>query len=142
LSYSVNELTKHRPDDRYYTFGLQNVAPKLTFIHDRETTYPTFLELMLAARDMIIRIQTQGRQVLLENFPLEQLEQTIERRMHYQLNGFFYPEVAMYMKRPERILGSFYIRHHSFRVRIDDVEHNLSGYCQVLRSNRKEVELR
>lgn len=142
LSYSVNELTKHRPDDRYYTFGLQNVAPKLTFIHDRETTYPTFLELMLAARDMIGRMQLQGRQALLENFPLEQLEQTIERRMHYQLNGFFYPEVAMYMKRPERILGSFYIRHHSFRVRIDDVEHNLSGYCQVLRSNRKEVEQR
>ncbi|MGE6553715.1 poly(glycerol-phosphate) alpha-glucosyltransferase [Exiguobacterium artemiae] len=139
LSYSVNELTKHRPEDRYYTFGLQNVAPKLDFIHDRETTYPTFLELMLAAREMIRRMNDQGRNELLTNFPSKQLEATIERRMHYQLNGFFYPEIAMYMKRPERILGSFYIRHHSFRVRIDDVEHNLSGYCQVLRSNREEV---
>ncbi|MDW2886744.1 poly(glycerol-phosphate) alpha-glucosyltransferase [Exiguobacterium artemiae] len=139
LSYSINELTKYRPEDRYYMFGLQNVAPKLNFIHDRETTYPTFLELMLAARQMIGRMHDQGRGELLNDFPSKQLEATIERRMHYQLNGFFYPEVAMYMKRPERILGSFYIRHHSFRVRIDDVEHNLSGYCQVLRSNREEV---
>ncbi|VWX35601.1 hypothetical protein [Exiguobacterium oxidotolerans] len=140
LSYSVNELTKYVPDERYYRFGLQNVEQKLDFIHHRETTYPTFLELMLAAREMIGRMQADGQTDLLTTFPLDWLEATIERRMQYQLTGFYYPEVAMYMKVPERILGSFYIRHHSFRVRIDDVEHNISGYCRALEQIRqKEV---
>jgi len=139
LSYSANELTKWLPEDRYFQFGLQNVAPKLDFIHHRETTYPTFLELMLAAREMIDRIEAMERADLLVDFPLEWLDQTIERRMVYQRNGFFYPEVAMYMKKPDRILGSFYIRHHSMRVRIDDVEHNLSGYCRAWTRMLKEV---
>nr|WP_268022732.1 hypothetical protein [Exiguobacterium sp. SL14] len=47
---------------------------------------------MLAAREMIDRIEAMGRVDLLVDFPLEWLDQTIERRMIYQRNGFFYPK--------------------------------------------------
>jgi len=68
----------------------------------------------------------------LETFDEEKLNRAIEHRVEHQLNGFFFPEVAMYFKAPEKILWAFYIRHHSYRARIDDIEHNVSGYCSYL----------
>lgn len=128
LSYCTNELTIHRPLEKYFQFGLDNAKDKLTYIYNRETTYPTFLELTVAAYKMVQRMKGTEHAHLLENFDEQQLIATIHKRAEYQRNGFFYPELAMYYKNPQRIEGSFFIRHHSFRTRIDDVEHYLSGY--------------
>lgn len=130
LSYAANELTIYEPEDKYFIFGLKNCNDRLNFIYHRETTYPTFLELTMAAYKMIDKIKELDKNYLLEYIDEEFLEETIDHRAEYQRVGFFYPEVAMYMKDPALILNSFFIRHHSFRVRIDDVEHYLSGYCQ------------
>ena len=129
LSYAANELTIYDQDDKYFIFGLKNCNDRLNFIYHRETTYPTFLELTMAAYKMIATIKEHGKEELLAYIDEEFLVKTIDRRAEYQRVGFFYPEVAMYMKDPSLILDGFFIRHHSFRVRIDDVEHYLSGYC-------------
>lgn len=121
-------MTIHRPLEKYFQFGLDNAKDKLTYIYNRETTYPTFLELTVAAYKMVQRMKGTEHAHLLENFDEQQLIATIHKRAEYQRNGFFYPELAMYYKNPQRIEGSFFIRHHSFRTRIDDVEHYLSGY--------------
>lgn len=132
LSYCTNELTAFRPLDKYFQFGLENVKHRLDFMMERETTYPTFLELTTAAYKMIKRVKELNKSELLLNFDEEKLIAVIHHRAQYQLNGFFYPEVAMYFKSPEKILSGFFIRHQSFRCRIDDVEHNISGYCSYL----------
>lgn len=132
LSYAANEITIYDPDDKYFIFGLKNCNARLDFIYHRETTYPTFLELMMAAYKTVEKIKQLGKHELLEHVDEAYLAQTIDKRAEYQRVGFFYPELAMYMKNPGLILNSFFVRHHSFRVRIDDIEHYLSGYCQFL----------
>ena len=62
----------------------------------------------------------------------EKLKKVIEKRADFQRSGYFYPEIAMYFKNPRNILGSFFIKHHGYRVRIDDVQHYISVYIQFV----------
>jgi len=139
LSYAANEITDYIPEDKYFRFGLQNCQDRLSFIYHRDTTYPTFLELTMAAYKLVKKIKYLDKMHLLEYIDEHQLESTIDHRAEYQRVGYFYPELAMYMKQPSLILNGFFIRHHSFRVRIDDVEHYLSGYCQYVQHRLSDV---
>ena len=129
LSYCTNELTKICPEEKYFTFGINNYLKHLDFIRNRKTVYATFLEMMMSAYKMLSRMQEQGGfEKLLSVAKFDELKQLIEFRAEFQRNGFFYPEVAMYMQKPKNILNAFYVRHDRLRTRIDDQEHNLSGY--------------
>lgn len=132
LSYASNEIIDYLPEDRYFEFGLKNCNDHLQFIYHRDTTYPTFLELTMAAYKLVQKMKKMGKTYLLEHIDEKLLNETVDHRAEYQRVGYFYPEVAMYMKNPSLVLHGFFVRHHAFRVRIDDIEHYLSGYCQYV----------
>jgi hypothetical protein len=133
LSYCSNELFKHKAVRKYVDFNLKNASLILDFCLTRETTYPTLLELLMATYNMISKMKQENCFIeALDSFDYEKFMKALEYRAEHQLNGWFFPEVAMYYKAPNKILWAFYIRHHSFRSRIDDNEHNISGYCSYL----------
>ena len=132
LSYCTNELTKICPEEKYFEFGLNNYLKHMKFIRDRKTAYATFLEMMMSAYKMVVRLKEQGYSELFERAKFAELKDLIELRVEFQRTGFFYPEVAMYLATPEQVLNAFYVRHDRLRTRIDDQEHNLSGYVAYL----------
>ncbi|MCC5853751.1 MAG: UDP-N-acetylmuramoyl-tripeptide--D-alanyl-D-alanine ligase [Alkalimonas sp.] len=141
LSYSVNELVKYRPDEKYFKFGLQNVMGHLDFVIERITTFPTLLELMMAAQQLIAQlIQHPDYYHLYHSLNLPKFYFAMHRRAQHMLNGFFWPELAMFYRTPDKIAGSFFIRHHAFRIRIDDLEHYLSGYIAYAHFLQQETQ--
>jgi len=132
LSYSVNELTESYPDDKYFEFGLKNVFEKIDFMLVRETTFSTLLELLNAAYKMVERIKSLGKDYLLEPYDLNKFYKAIGKRVKFQANGIMFPEMAMFFSEPTKILYGVFIRHHTFRIRNDDVAHHLIGYCHYL----------
>lgn len=70
----------------------------------------------------------------MQRFNFEAFIRTIYRRAHYMLGGYLYPEIAMYMKVPESVVYTFCVRHDSYRIRIDDVQHYIGGYYNFYRN--------
>lgn len=127
VAYSMNEITKYVTDNEsYYAFALRNIQENLEEIYEKDTTYCTYLELLMASFELYDRMIQSGAAV--DGFHEDMFLKTIYARAKRMLDGYFYPEYAMYMENPQRILGSFMVRQDAYRVRIDDVQHNISGY--------------
>ena len=110
--------------------ALRNAQENLDTIYNRDTTYHTYFELLMSTFEIYDRMIERGIHVdYLDNgFDLEYFLRTIYKRADHMLCGYFYPEYAMYMANPNSILDTFMVRHDGYRVRIDDVQHNVGGY--------------
>lgn len=142
LAYCSNELIKYRPERKYFAFAVRNVQGYIDFIKNRITTFPTLLELSMAFHQTLIKLEDYpDYQEVLADFDVAGFYEALHTRARYLVNGFFFPEVAMYYQNPQQILHGFFIRHHAFRVRIDDVEHYLSGLIAYQRLLQKPQSL-
>lgn len=126
VAYSLNEVTKYVDRQDYYDFALANATNNYKRILGRARTYPTNLELLVSSFETWQRMVDKG--IDTGDFEVQDLVDAIAARANRQLSGFFFPEQAMYMANPQRILGSFMMRDDKFRVRIDDVQHNIGGF--------------
>lgn len=139
VAYSMNEITKYVTDSvDYYTFALKNALVNLNDIYLRDTTYHTYLELLMATFEVYDRMLESG--VEIEGFDEASFLKVIYSRADHMLNGYFFPEYAMYMKNPQQIVNTFMVRHDGYRVRIDDVQHNIGGYYLYYKNYDKLVD--
>lgn len=129
ISYAVNETLQFTPDNReLMRLGLKNVFSHLDFIEQRDTAYPTLLELLDAAVKMTDIIRKTGNDDLMNDDDVIRLRRVWRQRAEHELaTGAFQPELAMYFYAPAKFVGGFFARHDHFRTRIDDCEHFLSG---------------
>lgn len=139
VAYSMNEITKYVDDcDAYYKFVLSNITNNFDIILNQDTTYHTYLELLMASFNTCYRMIKN--QVPVDPLEMKDLVNLIKYRVLRQMEGYFYPEYAMYMKYPEKNLGAFMIRHDDYRIRIDDIQHNIGGLYQYVINYKKLVE--
>lgn len=135
VAYSVNELTKYMPEEKYFTFGLYNAQVNLQRIHNQATSYNVFLELLVATYEMYDRILKNGYEVkALDVFDEKYFIETIFHRAEFMLNNYGYPELIMYFLKPNYFKGAYSIRQDSFRTRIDDAQHSCGGYVLLYRN--------
>ncbi|MCI9445677.1 MAG: hypothetical protein HFF69_13415 [Oscillospiraceae bacterium] len=99
----MNEITKHVANDReYYSFALANAQNNLQTIYKGDTTYHIYPELLMAMFEVYDRAVECG--ITMKNFNLQMFLNTIFARADRQLNRYFYPEYAMYMANPKRMM--------------------------------------
>lgn len=123
-AYSVNELTKYITDNQnYWDYAMAIVTENKASLVDRQYSSPTDLELLMSVFETYTRRPDQAS---VSSAELETLFTGIRRTAKRQTNEFFYPEFAMYVLEPRRVLNTFFAR-NDFRIRIDDVQHNIGG---------------
>lgn len=143
VAYAVNELAKYIPEDKYLSFGLKNAAMAFKKMLARKTTYHTYLELLTVTFELYSRITEQRLKCsYLEKFDIKQFISTVYYRAWTMLNGYAFPEYAMYFKDPAGAAGTFFVRHQDYRIRIDDIGHFLAAYCSLYRNFDKLERLR
>ncbi len=142
VAYAVNELTMYLKDEKYYEFALRNLVENMDRIYMQETSYHTYLELLMAGFDTYTRIISEKAKVkYLEKLNPQKLADTIIRRAEHMLNGFGYPEYVMFMQNPGYFKGSFFVRHDGYRTRIDDVQHFTGAYIAFYRRFEEVMEM-
>ncbi len=129
LEYCSNEITKYTNEEKYFTFGLKNIESNLKRMKNKKNTSHTDFEKIMQGYELYKRIEDNNIPVeYLNEFPVKEFLKTLDARSKYQLNSFCYPEFVMYLKEPQKYLGAFYIRSDNFRIRIDDVQHSMTGF--------------
>lgn len=138
MSYTFNEITKYDDDPRYYEFALRNVTANLSYIRARRTPAPTRMEQIMCAFELYERAVERG--IPTDGFDIKAVLETLTVRTQRMLDGRFYPEIAMHMQNPKHVVNTYMMRYLNYRIRIDDIQHNIGGSLMYMKYYDKLVE--
>lgn len=126
-SYAAREITKYEQDEpEYFVFALKNAQRNLSEIYGAQTASPEGLELLMVSYECYRRMTDIGYSS--GGFELALMQQVIQARAQIQLDGYIFPETAMYMESPQEALGAFMSREEGLRIIPEKVCHSILGY--------------
>ena len=144
LVHAVDLITRHLPKREYFEFGIKTFVDQLRPIWHQMLHDPRSLELLIAADILIERLKSMpDMSDLISDINVEDLHATLERQMQALIDAYFYPEFAMFFKRPDTVVDAFFLRHESYRVMVLDMEFLFSGavaYRQYLERRTSEPQ--
>ncbi len=130
ISYAVNEMAKLELREEDILLGLANIDGRRERITKATITWHTGAEMLMAGWELYLQAEESGLcRKAVKQFDEHALAESIQYRMDYMLSGYMWPEYAMYFAKPGEVVGSFFVREDAFRIRIDDIQHNLGAYC-------------
>lgn len=127
ISYALNEYVKINGDNRYLEFAFLNYTYNKQKLDNNKSFGPTRLELLMTTLDTYNYAIKNIDSVVLKNFNLEELKNSIEINFQTLFNFYISEEVAMYLNNPILVLNGFHDIKSNFRMRIDDLQHSLLG---------------
>lgn len=118
ISYASNEITKYIPQKKYLELGIKNYINKKEKFLQSENIFQTDFELIMNTLELYNRFHTQYDDDLLN---------LIKKGMESRIHDYLFKENYMYLTNPLKYQNVFCVKSSSCRIRIDDVQHSLSG---------------
>lgn len=140
LLYGLNELYRHRPNPLYLNHSMR-IAKAMIQSQNRDPQYPEwFGSYYRPPRSTPTATRSEGLYAayqLARDFgdpnEAEQILESLENGIRFQLQTQFRPESVLYLKKPQRALGGFHSSLTNFEIRNDYVQHNISSILGLYR---------
>lgn len=138
-SYFFNELTKYSDEPRYYEFAMRNILDVKAELLGRSFT-PTRLEMIMAGYETCRRMEERGIEIEYQCSSSDFKDLAV-RGVEAVMVGRMLPEFAMYMAKPQEILGTFFWRgNEGIYVQTDGIQHSILGLIQYMKYMEDLVE--
>lgn len=118
ISYAVNEVTKYNLNQAYFDLGIKNYNLKKNSFLKLNQISATDFELLMNTLELYKRFNIEYDEELLE---------IIDKAFKSRIQDYLFEQEAMYLSNPIKYQNTFCVKSSSYRIRIDDVQHSLSG---------------
>lgn len=127
-AYALREITKYVQDRTdYFTYALKQAQGSLAALYEAQGAESAGLELLLLSYETYRGMLDAGCSA--DGFAADLLLEVIGACGERQLDGYLFPEYAMYFDQPQKILGAFLNRAAGLQITVEDVCRNICGYA-------------
>lgn len=124
---ALREVTKYAQDRTdYFVFALKHAQVNMASVYSAQGTDPDGLEMLLVSCETYGAMLDAGYSA--DGFASELLQEIIAVRAQRQLDGYLFPEYAMYFAEPQKVLGAFMVREDGLNISASGMCRNIGGY--------------